>query len=285
MTNPRLGISDEHDTSSNKRKRIIVAVAQELVTSEDDDIGADGMDICDIIDNHTVHHRQTATSNALHALGETIRNTLLEINEIREQNRERRHKELLEVLTKMVQLESSNKTEVNLTKSTDLKETYAKTKTLNNLKQNSNESDLLESQQFPLETEQVVMNNSSSQDFFNNAKETYSKVANNQQASDSAINSCNTEVFDNNSNANFNDSVQPLRINKTPNKFIKLLPNSPVSSSNSQPLMIKTKNVSLKSTNTKEELQKMRAQMLELQRQKMEDRERKKRELLQMQNM
>lgn len=84
-----------------KRKKILAAIAQEIVTSEDDDNIVDAMNICDIIECHNDKHKQPTSSKAIYALGETIRNTLLEINEIREQNRERRHNELKEILTKI----------------------------------------------------------------------------------------------------------------------------------------------------------------------------------------
>ncbi|XP_037820108.1 uncharacterized protein LOC119609419 [Lucilia sericata] len=113
MTNHRMSNSEEHPSAA-KRKRVLAAVAQDIVTSDDDDHVADGTDICNIMENHIQHQRQsTTTSSALHALGETIRNTLLEINEIREQNRERRHKELLQVLTKMTQQGSPTKISSN----------------------------------------------------------------------------------------------------------------------------------------------------------------------------
>lgn len=103
MINPRLQ-STEETLKSGVPKRVLAAVAQEFESNEVDDTVRDGMDIYNIIDNHHSSQRyQNVTSNDLQSLGETIRNTLLEINEIREQNRERRHKELLNVLKKIAQ--------------------------------------------------------------------------------------------------------------------------------------------------------------------------------------
>lgn len=89
-----------------KRKKIMAAVSEEIVDSDDDDDNVeDGIYVYKVMTDENTHF---ACSSALHALGETIRNTLLEINTIREKNRERRHKELLQLLTEMVQHENMN---------------------------------------------------------------------------------------------------------------------------------------------------------------------------------
>ncbi|XP_023304728.2 uncharacterized protein LOC111686590 [Lucilia cuprina] len=226
MTNHRMSNSEEHPSAA-KRKRVLAAVAQEIVTSEDDDNIADGTDICNIMENHIQHQRQsTTTSSALYALGETIRNTLLEINEIREQNRERRHKELLQVLTKMTQQGSPSKI--------------------------SNNTDLLDKEHNTVPMDRPHENNTTTTEL-NQVLMTKRPV----------------------------DKVMPVE--KSPIKYIKLLPKPQSTSLNTQPLS-KTDVFPPKNGNTKEELQNMRAKMLELQRKKMEDRERKKREFLQMQN-
>lgn len=238
MTNPRL---NEQSPCTAKRKKVLAAVAQELVTSEDDDV-ADGIDICNIIENHTEQHRQITTSSALHALGETIRNTLLEMNEIREQNRERRHRELLQILTKMVQQE-------NLTKNND---------------------------QISNPCEYIVKQESIEKDNFLNAKQ-FEKIDCSPISFDTNLNYTDLKHLLNNQD---NDN-STISADNSSSKFIKLLPKTQINKE--QMGKIKTV-IDVKQDNTKEELQKMRAQMIELQRKKMEDRERKKLEFLQIQN-
>lgn len=52
-------------------------------------------------------------ANSIRNLGQTIRKTLFEINEIRERNRERRHKELMEILSRMLARDSPTADELN----------------------------------------------------------------------------------------------------------------------------------------------------------------------------
>uniref|UniRef100_A0A1I8NK27 Uncharacterized protein n=1 Tax=Musca domestica TaxID=7370 RepID=A0A1I8NK27_MUSDO len=52
-------------------------------------------------------------ANSIRNLGQTIRKTLFEINEIRERNRERRHKELMEILSRMLARDSPTVDELN----------------------------------------------------------------------------------------------------------------------------------------------------------------------------
>ncbi|XP_065359940.1 uncharacterized protein LOC135953855 [Calliphora vicina] len=242
MSNNTLQNFEELPTSA-KRKRVLAAVAQELVTSEDDDNVADGMDICDIMENHTLHQRQTTTSSALHALGETIRNTLLEINDIREQNRERRHRELLQILAKMAQQESPTKNVHDNSKVSNINNEI-----ITNEQQVNN---------YVIEQDQVTMNSSTSKSDTNSKQTEFNEVLKSQKT-----------VVDN-----------ATLVQKKSENYIKILPKLQKTSSNIQQVS------NIKNANSKKELQNMRAEMLEIQRKKMEDRERKMREFLQMQNM
>lgn len=79
-----------------KRKKVLAALSE----SADTDGDFHGYEpLCDILDGNVASSRNSS-------LGETIRTTLLEINDIQERNRERRHKELLALLNKLFSKES-----------------------------------------------------------------------------------------------------------------------------------------------------------------------------------
>lgn len=79
-----------------KRKKVLAALS-EAADADGDFHGYEPL--CDILDGNVASSRNSS-------LGETIRTTLLEINEIQERNRERRHKELLALLNKLFSNES-----------------------------------------------------------------------------------------------------------------------------------------------------------------------------------
>lgn len=266
MINQRLQTSEENPSLA-KQNRILTAVAQDIVKNEVDDIVADGMDICDIIDNHhSMQPSQYVTSNDLRSLGETIRNTLLEINEIREQNRERRHRELLETLTK-ISLPNDGPAKCDEVKtivdngSIDIKE-----ECLNTTKDQSTSNHVAEDNMIQTES----LDNS------NKTTESNSSTTVPRQGSDHSKNnqiSENLNFLDEKTTNDYTEASQMYSV--TQKKGIKkacstILGNRKIVTAN-RIFAIKQ--------NTKEELQQMRAKMLELQRKKMEDRERKKREM------
>uniref|UniRef100_A0A1I8NNS6 Uncharacterized protein n=1 Tax=Stomoxys calcitrans TaxID=35570 RepID=A0A1I8NNS6_STOCA len=82
-----------------KREKVVEYVAKTFENSDTDEVDEINA-ACQLIDKRICSKIVSATS--IQSLGETIRSTLLEIHETCERNRERRHKELLLVLSKFI---------------------------------------------------------------------------------------------------------------------------------------------------------------------------------------
>lgn len=266
MINQRLQTSEENPPLT-KQNRILTVVAQDVVKNEVDEIVADGMDICDMIDNHhSVQPNQNVSSNDLRSLGETIRNTLLEINEIREQNRERRHRELLELLTK-ISLPNSGPAKYDGMKRTvnngsvDIKE-----ECLNTTKDQSTSNHVAEDNLMQKE----------SLDNPNKISESNSSTTIQQQGFDHSKNNQMSENFNFLDEKTTNDYTEKSQM---PSVIQKKGIKKACSTILGNQKVVTTNRIFAVKQNTKEELQQMRAKMLELQRKKMEDRERKKRQM------
>lgn len=266
MINQRLQTSKENPPMA-KQNGIFTVVAQEIVKNEVDDIVADGMDICDMIDSHhSMQPGQNVTSNDLRSLGETIRNTLLEINEIREQNRERRHRQLLETLTK-ISLPDSGPAKCGEVKtlvdngSIDINE-----ECLSTTKYQSTSTHVAEDNMMQKE----------SLDNPNKVSESNSLTAVQQQGFDHSKNIEITENLNSLDEKIKDDYTEPSQMPSVAQK--KSIKKACSTILGNRKVVTANKIFAVKQ-NTKEELQQMRAKMLELQRKKMEDRERKKRQM------
>lgn len=212
-----------------KKKKFIETLAETTARTTDD--FTDYEPVCDLLDEDDSFSQKAEASRML---GATIRATLLEISEIQERNRDRRHKELLAVLSKIF----SNDSQI---KDASLPNTE-------NIKQQRYElAEFLTDAQ--ISSESVA----------------YGKI------STLKVKTAEIEGSKTNSFERSTVSMQHQHSN-----ILKPALGGIPENGNNSPKLIAPKN--------KSELQLMRAKMLEAQRQKMKDRERKKLEHLQMLN-
>lgn len=104
MTKHRLPVQEKY----TKRQKLLTTIVEAIVNNDEDDSDLDTISICNIMEDQESQGNVRSESNAtaIRALGETIRNTLLEISQVREQNRDRRHRELLDILQKVINSET-----------------------------------------------------------------------------------------------------------------------------------------------------------------------------------